>query len=145
MAPTERTIARRYPDRVTYDRATAYAILDEALAARVGFTTDTGPVVIPTLHAFGTATRIDDPADRVADLEHIVDTIVPGRLTGPYPSRPPSLKDGVQAWAGRIPLPLTVGTPIADSHTGTRFPAPDYTTRAAEDQHAEIISAHRTH
>ncbi|MFG2616949.1 pyridoxamine 5'-phosphate oxidase family protein [Streptomyces sp. NPDC048507] len=51
MAPTERTTGRRYPERVTHDREAAYAILDEALVAHVGFTTDDGPVVIPTLHA----------------------------------------------------------------------------------------------
>ncbi|MEY9870593.1 nitroimidazol reductase NimA-like FMN-containing flavoprotein (pyridoxamine 5'-phosphate oxidase superfamily) [Streptacidiphilus sp. MAP12-33] len=50
MSPTPRTTAQRYPERVTYDRDAAYAILDEALAVHVGFATDDGPVVIPTLH-----------------------------------------------------------------------------------------------
>ncbi|WP_424217210.1 pyridoxamine 5'-phosphate oxidase family protein (plasmid) [Streptomyces sp. BI20] len=50
MPPTERTTAHRYPERVTYDRDDAYAILDEALAVHVGFTTDDGPVVVPCLH-----------------------------------------------------------------------------------------------
>ncbi|NUS43005.1 MAG: pyridoxamine 5'-phosphate oxidase family protein [Mycobacteriaceae bacterium] len=47
MSPTA---AARDPDRVTHDRDTAYAILDEALAVHVGFDTDDGPVVIATMH-----------------------------------------------------------------------------------------------
>ncbi|MFE3194998.1 pyridoxamine 5'-phosphate oxidase family protein [Nocardia sp. NPDC059240] len=50
MSPTARTTAQRYPERVTYDRDDAYAILDEALVAHVGFTTPDGPVVVPVLH-----------------------------------------------------------------------------------------------
>ncbi|MFF3014900.1 pyridoxamine 5'-phosphate oxidase family protein [Streptomyces sp. NPDC057939] len=50
MAPTARTTAQRYPERVSHDREAAYAILDEALAVHVGFGTDDGPMVIPTLH-----------------------------------------------------------------------------------------------
>ena len=52
---TERTALRRLPDRGSYDRDTAYAILDEALYCHVGFLVDGKPVVIPTIHA-----RIDD-------------------------------------------------------------------------------------
>ena len=52
---TERTSIGRSPDRGTRDRATAYAILDEALLCHVGLTTDAGPVVIPT-----TFTRVGD-------------------------------------------------------------------------------------
>lgn len=49
--PTARTRLRRLPERGSYDRATAYAILDEALICHVGFAGDGGPVVIPTIHA----------------------------------------------------------------------------------------------
>ncbi|WP_405492932.1 pyridoxamine 5'-phosphate oxidase family protein [Nocardia sp. NBC_00511] len=49
MAATERTTGQRYPERVTRDRAAAYAILDEARVAHVGFTGVGGPLVIPTL------------------------------------------------------------------------------------------------
>ncbi len=48
---TERTTMRRVPERGEYDRDTVYAILDEALVCHVGFITDAGPVVIPTIHA----------------------------------------------------------------------------------------------
>ncbi len=48
---TERTRVRRHPERGSYERAAAYAILDEALICHVGFTTADGPVVIPTIHA----------------------------------------------------------------------------------------------
>ena len=48
---TERTQIGRAPERGSYDRATAYAILDEGLVCHVGLTTDRGPVVIPTTYA----------------------------------------------------------------------------------------------
>ena len=49
--PTDRTRIRRLPDRARYDADTIHAILDEALICHVGFTTEHGPVVIPTIHA----------------------------------------------------------------------------------------------
>jgi nitroimidazol reductase NimA-like FMN-containing flavoprotein (pyridoxamine 5'-phosphate oxidase superfamily) len=52
--PTERTTLRR-DERGSYDRELVHAVLDEALICHVGFTTERGPVVIPTIHA-----RIDD-------------------------------------------------------------------------------------
>lgn len=52
--PTEATALRR-DERGSYDRALVHSILDEALICHVGFTTERGPVVIPTVHA-----RIDD-------------------------------------------------------------------------------------
>ncbi len=47
---TERTKVVRKPDRGRYDRATVYAILDEALICHVGIVEDGRPVVIPTAH-----------------------------------------------------------------------------------------------
>ncbi len=47
--PSARTTVRRLPERGSYDRAAAHAILDEALVAHVGVATDDGPVVIPML------------------------------------------------------------------------------------------------
>ena len=52
---TPRTSASRDRDRVTYDRAAANAILDEAYLCHLGFTVDNEPRVLPTLHV-----RIDD-------------------------------------------------------------------------------------
>lgn len=52
--PTGATTLRR-DERGSYDRALVHSILDEALICHVGFTTERGPVVIPTVHA-----RIDD-------------------------------------------------------------------------------------
>ncbi|MGW6704918.1 pyridoxamine 5'-phosphate oxidase family protein [Streptomyces sp. NPDC054956] len=209
MAPTPRTTALRYPERVTYDREAAYAILDEALTVHVGFGTDDGPVVIPTLHmregdrlllhgsahgrfmttaaagtpvcvtatlvdglilgraashhsaayrsvmVFGQATEIEDVDERADALARIVDSVVPGRMSGPYAARRPSTEesrytavlsmpieefsiktrsgfardepkdDAVEAWAGFIPFTSATGTPVPDTITGTRFPAPD--------------------
>jgi RimJ/RimL family protein N-acetyltransferase/nitroimidazol reductase NimA-like FMN-containing flavoprotein (pyridoxamine 5'-phosphate oxidase superfamily) len=52
---TPRTSASRDRGRVTYDRAAANAILDEAYLCHLGFTVDNEPRVLPTLHV-----RLDD-------------------------------------------------------------------------------------
>jgi uncharacterized protein len=45
---TERTRARRLPERAAYDRATVHAILDEGFICHVGFVVDGQPFVVPT-------------------------------------------------------------------------------------------------
>lgn len=55
FTPTPRTIPSRKRDRVSYERATAYALIDEALYCHVGFVVDGFPRVLPTLHV-----RVDD-------------------------------------------------------------------------------------
>jgi nitroimidazol reductase NimA-like FMN-containing flavoprotein (pyridoxamine 5'-phosphate oxidase superfamily) len=47
---TGRTTATRLRDRVSYDRARAHAILDEAYHCHLGFVVDGQPRVLPTLH-----------------------------------------------------------------------------------------------
>lgn len=210
MSSTARTTAERYPERVTYDRDDAYAILDEALHVHIGFHTDDGPVVIPTLHTregdqlllhgsahgrfinttasgvpvcvtatlidglilgraashhsaayrsvmiFGRATPVEDEAERAEALARVVESVIPGRLTGTGAARRPSVEearytavltlpieefsvkvragfardepkdDAVQAWAGWIPLTTTPGTPVPDALTGDRLAAPAY-------------------
>ncbi|MBO4209804.1 bifunctional pyridoxamine 5'-phosphate oxidase family protein/GNAT family N-acetyltransferase [Micromonospora echinofusca] len=54
-ARTDRTTASRSRERMSYDRATAHAILDEAYHCALAFTVDGEPRVLPTLHV-----RIDD-------------------------------------------------------------------------------------
>jgi uncharacterized protein len=48
---TARTTASRNRSRMSYDRASAHAIIDEAYDCALGFTVDGGPQVLPTLHA----------------------------------------------------------------------------------------------
>jgi len=48
---SERSEVRRLPDRGSNERAAVHAILDEGLFCHVGFATDRGPVVIPTIYA----------------------------------------------------------------------------------------------
>jgi hypothetical protein len=48
FAVTPRTTVRRLPDRASYERDAANAILDEALVCHVGFALDGQPFVIPT-------------------------------------------------------------------------------------------------
>jgi nitroimidazol reductase NimA-like FMN-containing flavoprotein (pyridoxamine 5'-phosphate oxidase superfamily) len=51
VRPTGRTAVRRKPDRGRYDRDLIHAVLDEALVCHVGFQSEHGPVVLPTMHA----------------------------------------------------------------------------------------------
>ena len=48
---TERTRARRLPERAAFDRATVHAILDEGFICHVGFVADGQPFVVPTGYA----------------------------------------------------------------------------------------------
>jgi nitroimidazol reductase NimA-like FMN-containing flavoprotein (pyridoxamine 5'-phosphate oxidase superfamily) len=48
---TARTTLKRLPERGSFDRAVADAILDEALVCHLGFVVDGQPFVIPTIHA----------------------------------------------------------------------------------------------
>jgi uncharacterized protein len=48
---TTRTTPHRLAERVSYDRAAAHAILDEAYVCHLGFTAPDGPRVLPTLFA----------------------------------------------------------------------------------------------
>ena len=48
---TAQNQVKRLPKRAHYDRATIYAILDEALICQVAFIQDGQPMVIPLLHA----------------------------------------------------------------------------------------------
>ncbi|NEK59237.1 pyridoxamine 5'-phosphate oxidase family protein [Geodermatophilus sabuli] len=50
-----RTEPTRHRERVSYDRATVHAVLDEAVVCHVGFVVDGRPVVLPQLHA-----RVED-------------------------------------------------------------------------------------
>lgn len=51
LKKTDRTTISRHSERASYDRDTAYAILDEGMVAHVGFDTDAGPTVIPMTYA----------------------------------------------------------------------------------------------
>ena len=53
--PTPRTQVKRLPELGVYDRETIAAVCDEALICHVGYATEAGPRVIPTIHV-----RIDD-------------------------------------------------------------------------------------
>ncbi|MEU7845717.1 bifunctional pyridoxamine 5'-phosphate oxidase family protein/GNAT family N-acetyltransferase [Micromonospora sp. NPDC049114] len=48
--PTARTTPNRSRDRMSYDREAAHAVLDEAYHCALGFTVDSEPRVLPTLH-----------------------------------------------------------------------------------------------
>jgi nitroimidazol reductase NimA-like FMN-containing flavoprotein (pyridoxamine 5'-phosphate oxidase superfamily) len=49
---TERTRARRLPERAAHDRATVHAILDEGFICHVGFVAGGQPFVVPTGYAW---------------------------------------------------------------------------------------------
>ncbi|HSO96155.1 MAG TPA: pyridoxamine 5'-phosphate oxidase family protein [Acidimicrobiia bacterium] len=48
--PTPHTTFKRQPERGSYDRAAAEAILDAAFLAHVGFVVDDQPIVMPMVH-----------------------------------------------------------------------------------------------
>lgn len=48
---TARSTLERHPERGSFDRALAHAILDEGLVAHVGLTTPDGPIVVPMVYA----------------------------------------------------------------------------------------------
>jgi nitroimidazol reductase NimA-like FMN-containing flavoprotein (pyridoxamine 5'-phosphate oxidase superfamily) len=50
-APSDRARVKRLPARGRYDEGTIHRILDEAIVCHVAFSTDEGPVVVPTIHA----------------------------------------------------------------------------------------------
>jgi nitroimidazol reductase NimA-like FMN-containing flavoprotein (pyridoxamine 5'-phosphate oxidase superfamily) len=50
-APSDRARVKRLPARGRYDEDTIHRILDEAIVCHVAFSTDEGPVVVPTIHA----------------------------------------------------------------------------------------------
>jgi uncharacterized protein len=70
-----RSKVRRLPERGAYDRETIGAILDEGFVCHVGFSTDKGPVVIPTGYA-----RVGDVVYlHGAPANHALRTIGTGR------------------------------------------------------------------
>ena len=132
---TARTTPRRLPERMSYDRAAAHAILDEAYLCHLGFSTPDGPCVLPTLFV-----RVDD-------------TVYVHGSTGSGPMLALSLREvSVKArsggpreddddlalphWAGVLPLRLTPGVPVPSADATVPVPAylrPDHPlTRAGE-------------
>ena len=51
LSKTEKTSISRHPERASYDRETANAILDEGLVAHVGLDTGSGVMVVPMTYA----------------------------------------------------------------------------------------------
>jgi nitroimidazol reductase NimA-like FMN-containing flavoprotein (pyridoxamine 5'-phosphate oxidase superfamily) len=49
FTPTARSKGRRLPQRVAYDEAAVFAVLDTAILAHVGYVVDGHPIVTPTL------------------------------------------------------------------------------------------------
>jgi nitroimidazol reductase NimA-like FMN-containing flavoprotein (pyridoxamine 5'-phosphate oxidase superfamily) len=169
--PTPRTTPTRHPERVAYDRATAHAVLDEAVVAHVGFVVDGRPVVLPQLHArvgdllylhgstgarallaaregglevcvtvtlvdglvlarsafhhslnyrsvvvHGRAEVVEDPEEKTAALEALVDAVAPGRPAG---TRGPTRRELAATTVLRLPLAevsvkVRTGPPLDD-------------------------------
>jgi hypothetical protein len=102
---------------------------------------------------FGRATRIDDPTERLAALDVLVDALVPGRLVDARPPNDKELRGTVvlalpldelsvkartggpldepedydlDVWAGVLPLGLVAGTPQPDEAQPADRPIPTY-------------------
>lgn len=50
LSSTPRTTLRRHKERARTDRSDLYAVLDAGIVCHLGFTTDHGPVVLPTAY-----------------------------------------------------------------------------------------------
>ena len=206
-APTPRTRLTREPHRGVYNRAAAYAILDEAFICHVGFVVDGQPFVIPTSYGrkgddlyihgsaasrmlrgidagipvcvtvtlldglvlarsifnhsmnyrsvvvLGTATAVQDPAEKLEALRALSEHILPGRWNDVRQPNPQELKATMivrlpieefsakvrqgppiddeedysfPTWAGVIPLSMAPATPVSDARLNPAQPVPAY-------------------
>ena len=206
-APSARTRVIREPHRGVYDRATAYAILDEGFICHVGFVAEGQPFVIPTSYGrknddlyihgssasrmlrgiehgipvcvtvtlldglvlarsifnhsmnyrsvvvLGTATAVEDPADKLHALQALSEHILPGRWSDVRPPNQQELKATMlvrlpiqefsckvrqgppiddeedyafPTWAGVIPLETVPGAPINDPRLAPSSAVPAY-------------------
>ncbi|WP_317133845.1 pyridoxamine 5'-phosphate oxidase family protein, partial [Leptolyngbya sp. PCC 6406] len=102
---------------------------------------------------FGTATRVDDPTEKLAALKAFTDHVVPGRWAEVRPPNPQELTGtlvlalpiaeasakvrtgppidapedyALPVWAGEIPLRLTAAAPVADDRCMTHLEVPRY-------------------
>ena len=210
-SPTARTRVIREPHRGVYDRATAYAILDEGFICHVGFIAEGQPFVIPTSYGrhgdalyihgssasrmlrgisgdqgipvcvtvtlldglvlarsifnhsmnyrsvvvLGTATAVNDPAQKLEALRALSEHILPGRWDDVRQPNPQELKATMivrlpieefsakvrqgpviddeedysfPTWAGIIPLNTVAGPPENDARLDPAQPVPAYAT-----------------
>jgi uncharacterized protein len=102
---------------------------------------------------FGLASSVDDPEEKRAALEALVEHIVPGRSAE---ARPPTIEElrstkvvrfpveegsakvrtggpieepadlGLEVWAGEVPLAVVAGVPVSDSHVPVGLAVPGY-------------------
>ena len=208
-SPTARTRVIREPHRGVYDRAAAYAILDEGFICHVGFIAEGQPFVIPTSYGrhgdalyihgssasrmlrgisgdqgipvcvtvtlldglvlarsifnhsmnyrsvvvLGTATAVNDPAQKLEALRALSEHILPGRWEDVRQPNQQELKATMivrlpieefsakvrqgpviddeedysfPTWAGIIPLNTTAGPPESDARLDPAQPVPAY-------------------
>jgi nitroimidazol reductase NimA-like FMN-containing flavoprotein (pyridoxamine 5'-phosphate oxidase superfamily) len=201
-----RTRPTRSTERVSYDRETVHAVLDEGVVCHVGFVVDGRPVVLPQLHArvgerlylhgstgarallaarggglpvcatvtlvdglvlarsafhhsinyrsvvvHGIAQVVDDPEEKAAALQSLVEAVAPGRSaatrgpdrkelaattvlvlpleevsvkvrTGPPVDEPEDLE--LPYWAGVLPLTTVPGVPVPAPELPEGAPVP---------------------
>ncbi|WP_035985932.1 pyridoxamine 5'-phosphate oxidase family protein [Leptolyngbya sp. KIOST-1] len=102
---------------------------------------------------FGTATRVDDPTEKLMALKAFTDHVVPGRWAEVRPPNPQELAGtlvlglpiaeasakvrtgppidapedyALPVWAGEIPLQQTAAAPVADEQCLPQLEVPDY-------------------
>lgn len=104
---------------------------------------------------FGTATRVDDPDEKLTALKAFTEHIVPGRWAEVRPPNPPEMTGtlvlalpiteasvkvrtgppvdapedyALPIWAGEIPLQLEAREPVTDARCLSHLEVPDYVT-----------------
>lgn len=129
------------------------ALMDGLVLARSGFHTS---VNYRSVMAFGAADVIEDGAEKLAALEHMMERVVPGRWPSLKPPTPQELKAttvvslkleevvakarsgppkddaedlDLDVWAGVVPITMTVGTPEDDPALKPGVARPDNLAR----------------
>ena len=131
------------------------SLLDGLVLARSGFHSS---INYRSVMAFGAAVLIDDPAEKLRQLERFVERLTPGRWAELRPveaqelkattvlglelkevvakvrSGPPADDEpdyDLDVWAGEVPMRRVIETAIDDPRLKAGIPAPDYLKRLA--------------
>ena len=133
------------------------SLLDGLVLARSGFHSS---INYRSVMAFGTAVLIEDPAEKLRQLEIFVERLTPGRWAELRPvetqelkattllglelrevvakvrSGPPADDEpdyALDVWAGEVPIRRVIGTPIDDPRLKAGVAVPDYLKTVAID------------
>lgn len=136
---TEQNTVRRVPKRADYDVETVHRIFDQAWFCHVGFISETGPAIIPMVHA-----RLDDQI-----ILHGATTSRLMRLlaSGAPISLSVAMVDGLvheadyqlNVWAGVVPLQEQMLMPVADPLSPREIAVPKYIDEFRRVRNGDVV------